>query len=133
MNREKIAAHIEYRASTEHYPPLYNVLQFTDISRPIIGDHVIHGFLRDREDLLAKSLAKALEEEKYQLGYVGAALAKRRHPKRKDVQAVKKIGTKSSSANVFLEISIGRGDDPYVHLFRSATAYGLKLMFLQDA
>ena len=62
---------------------------------------------------------------------VGAALAQRRQPDRRDVKPVKQILAEQALANQLRQIAMGGGDDADIHPDRHAAADRVVFAFLQ--
>ena len=64
---------------------------------------------------------------------VFAPLAERRDTQRKDLEAIVEVLAEVALGDVFLEVPVGRGDDPHVHPPLLGGAERANLAFLQHA
>ena len=63
---------------------------------------------------------------------VARSVAERREHERRDVQAIVEIFTKAPEFDGFLEVRVGRGDDPHVDGDGLSRAHADHFTFLQD-
>ena len=61
------------------------------------------------------------------------ALAQRRHVNRDDVEAIEQVLAERAAGDLLLEVLVGGGDDPHVHLDDAVAAEPLELLLLQHA
>ena len=66
-----------------------------------------------------------------ELRNVLAPLAQRWHGDREDVQPVVEVLAEAALADLVLELAVGRGDQPHVHLDRPVAADALELALLE--
>ena len=113
--------------------PLDQVLELADVARPPVV--LQHRQRRGGEALhvLAEPAVVAGEEELHQVGQVLDALAQRRDADRDDVDAVEQVLAERALAHAALEVDVGGGDQPELHLDRLAAADPLDLALLDGA
>jgi len=78
----------EHRSRRENYCPLDDILQFTNISRPVVLHQRIHGFRWNRFDRFVAAASILLREVTDKQRNILRALAQRRNSNRKDIQAL---------------------------------------------
>src|SRR5262245_58873571 len=130
---QKLPFQLEGRTPREDDRSLDDVLQLADVTRPRVAHQPIHRLSGDRIDLATESPSEARKKELREQRNVRRPFTERRNPKRKDIEAVKKVRPKPSGADSFLQVAIGRRDHPDVHPNCVVAAYRLEFLFLEDA
>src|SRR4051794_24785468 len=104
-----------YNIARPHYQyPLDRVLQLAHISGPRIG-------FKDAERLRIEGYPRRgmlLDEVLHEEGDVLPSLAESRKDDRDNRQAVVEVLPKPPAGNCFVDVDIGGGDDPHIHLLR---------------
>ena len=112
---------------------LDDVLQFADISRPVIVHQSLHRFGRNSGDGFSGFLCVALEKIIGERGNVFLVIAQRRNVDGHDVQAVVEVLAERAFFERGAEVAVGGGDQAHVHLVRFRSAQALELAVLQHA
>src|SRR5512143_1131530 len=129
---QQVLLDLEDRTAREDRRPLNHVLKLADIAGPVVARQPLHARLAEAVEALGPPLGKCGQEEGHEERNVPAALPQRRHPNRKDVQAVEQVRAEGSGADGFLEVAVARGEDPDVDPHGAAAADRLKFLLLQD-
>src|SRR5580704_940004 len=112
------------------YSALNHVLQFADVSRPIVLLHKFQCLLLDRLDLLPHLLSKSANEVFDQDRNIGCSLAQRGHFDRHNIQPVKEVLAKVTFAYELIQIAMGCGQHSniYGNWFITPNAFDLALL-----
>src|ERR1700726_721902 len=110
--------------------PLQNILQLANVSRPIIPREGVHCGCRNVVDCPAHSLGMFLNEVACEQRYVFAAVPKRWHAQRKDVEPVVQVGAKFVFVHHRFKVPIRGGYEADVGSDRSVAAHALEFLVL---
>src|SRR5271166_3811089 len=111
---------------------LDGVLQFTDVSRPVVVHQQRSGFGRDAPERTVALLRVFRGEINRHQRNVFAVLAQRRDGNRNNIQAVKQILAKFTILDGLLKVLVGRGQNTSVQLDGASTTKAFKFTLLQD-
>ena len=112
---------------------LNGVLKFAHVARPIIGGELAQCGLRDSQ-VGAIHSPRALPHEMCRERWdVFAPFAQRRDFDREDAQAIEKVPAETARIDLFLQVAIGRSDDPDIDFARTSVADALQFLLLQNA
>ena len=109
---------------------LQYILQLSNIPRPVIPREGFHRGFRNLVDCPAHPLRMFLNEVAGEQRYVFAALPKRRHAQRKDVEPVVQICAKLVLVNHSLQVAVSGGYEAYVGPDRARPAHSLEFLIL---
>ena len=112
---------------------LDHVLQLPDVAGPAVIAQGLGGLRRDPFDALGEQVVVLLDEEVGQHGHVGLALAQGRYLQLDHVDPEVQVLAKFPIRHQPLQILVGGGDDPHVHLAGLDVAYPLDLLLLDHA
>ena len=112
---------------------LDDVLQLSDIARPVIPPQIYHDVLGNRVDGFALLPGKRFDEVFRKKGNIVEPFAQRRQRDGKDVQPVKEIGPELPFLDQTSQVLVSRGDDPHINLDRTTAAQPLDLPLLEGA
>ncbi len=113
-------ARLDDRALGLQHDPFDDVLQFTNISGPPIGDQHIHRRGRKLKRRHAMNLAVRLQVMLNQQRDVADALAQRRNAQSNNVQPEIQVFAEKPRFDLRLQIAVGRGNESHVHASVSA-------------
>lgn len=122
----------EGTASCEDCRALDDILQLTDIPRPVVGlcpFELAHWQFRPLD---VQPIAALLEKVLDQLGNVVAAVAKRRRRNGEDSQPVEQVQAETVFDHLLLKVAIGGGNDPNVDAAGRLIPQSFELPFLKN-
>src|SRR5690348_3647098 len=130
-----IGKHAEgyFRAGLERNGPLHGVLQFANVSRPIVRLEPADNFRGKPLNGLFHGLTEGLQEVPGQKGYVFRPLAQSGKPNGYDTQAVVKIFAKPAFGYFLFEFLVRGGNDSNVDIGFLGASDGPYLALLKDA
>src|SRR5216683_6086192 len=111
---------------------LYEIFEFAKISGPGITYGGFHQMLGRNHGLLVEFLAVLLKEMAEEQRNFRGPLAQRRDVDGEHVQAVVQIFTEAARFHRFLNLHVGCGEHPDIHINQLASAQARKLVILQD-
>jgi len=114
----------------KNHRPLYEILEFANVTRPAPVHKGLHGFRRNRFNPLSHALRMAAQKIPDEQRNVFATLAQRRKGDRKNLQAIVQVAAKLSGDHLG-EIAIGGGDQADIDGNGSCPADAFKFFFLQ--
>ena len=106
----------QHAAAAGHHGALHGVLQFAHVARPVVVHQHLEGAFGDLAASLAQLVRKPLHEVARQQRNVLAPLAQRRDADLDHVQPVKQVVAELAVGHRLLQIDVGGGDHPHVHL-----------------
>src|SRR5208283_2000986 len=106
------------------------VLEFANISRPIILEKALHG---GGGDLQVNAGGVAVQEVMHEHGDIGATLAQRWQVDGDNVKAEIKIFPEGTGAIGGFEVAVGGGDDANINIEFFIAADRADFFFLEDA
>src|SRR6266481_1535037 len=109
------------------------VLQFANVTWPGIRLKQLQTVLVDPRYLLSHIPRATIDEVLNQRGNIFPSFAQRRHIDWKNVEAVKQVATKRSSADGLLQVTVCSSNHSNIRLDGSSSANTLKFVFLQNA
>src|SRR5689334_598955 len=115
---------------SQNYGPLQHILQLPNVPRPVIPREGFHRGCRNVVDGPAHSLCMFLNEVAREQRYVFAALPKRRHAQRKDVEPVVQVGAKLVLVHHRLQVAVRGSHEADVRSDRAGAAHSLELLVL---
>ena len=121
------------RARRHDYRPLNEILQFADVTRPMMAFERFHHFLGDAVDRFVLSLGELSNEVSCQKRDIAVSFPQGRQVDGKDIQPVVKIGAKLLLLDHAPQVLIGRRDHAHVHWDGAAATKALDLPLLQNA
>src|SRR5579863_1488146 len=124
---------MQHRTFGNNDRTLDHILQFSNISWPVIAHQCLHRFRRDAIDLTIVPLAELLNEVANQQRNIFSSLAQRRESNWKYVEPVVQIRPKVPLIDHHFQITIGGGNQPCVCPQGARAAQTLELPLLQDA
>src|ERR1700687_462927 len=110
---------------------LQNVLQFTDVSGPAVCQQTLSRFRRKFQSRFCEFTAQLVEKIISQLQHVVATLSQRGNRKRYCGHAEIQVFAKQFIRNLLLQVTVSRGDNPYIHFDRLCAADALEALFLE--
>src|SRR6266849_536462 len=110
--------------------PRHCILQLSHVSWPVRAAQRINQSWRKPSLLIAKAGAVSTRKFTGELWDVLPAFAQRGHQKFEHCQSIVEVQPETPGARLCLEIAVGAGDDPHIHLFHPARADWLNLAFL---
>ena len=119
---------MQQRTRIERHHPFKAVHQFTNVARPVIFHHRLHGVMRKHETA-PFAAKKAFNQERN----IFFAFAQRRQRQANHVEPVKQIFPKPPRRDFFLQIPVGRGHNPNVDLDPLQGAERPQFLLLQHA
>src|SRR5271154_1168162 len=125
--------HVEHSTCGQNHGALDEILQLANVPRPMVGDQNIHGFRRNRVDLPVHAPRKLPGKVPDQQRNILAAIPERRQQNRKNIQAIKQVGSELMVRNHFREIAVCRRNQTSVALQRTRAPEPLELALLQNA
>ncbi|MNE51704.1 hypothetical protein D3C80_1463430 [compost metagenome] len=90
------------------------VLQFTHVARPVVGQQRGLGFSAQAQAAQAHARAILFEKVAAEQQHIAATFAQRRHQQRVDTQAVIEVGAITSAAYFIGQVAVGGGDQTYI-------------------
>ena len=123
---------VNHRIGTQQYSALHAILQFPDISRPVVAHEHVYGRSGNAEHILVVRLAVALHEEISQQGDVGSSFTECRNVYRKDVESVVEILSELPILNECLKVSVRRCNYPHIRPYGSGSADPVEFLLLED-
>jgi hypothetical protein len=121
---------LERVAARQDHGTLNEILQFTNIPRPVPCRQPLDYRRRNCIDLLLHLLRKLLHKIAHQKRDILLAVSQRRNSDWKYIQAIVQIAPKFSICNHLFEIAVRSRDQAHVHLARVGAAKTLKLTLL---
>src|SRR5918996_1460230 len=104
-------ASCEESALVEYQPALHHILQFANVTWPIILQEVLDGVLTHAWKRLIAVTTVLADEMLDQHRNIAFTFAQRRDVQRNDIQAIIEIFAKLSRRHMIFQTSIGRGYD----------------------
>ncbi|MBA7711270.1 hypothetical protein ES703_120226 [subsurface metagenome] len=113
--------------------PFHRVLQFPDIARPRVGHEPYKGArLQGRHIHQAHLPGLLLHEVLHQGGDVVLSIPQGRDGDGKDLEPEVEVFAELPIPDHYLQVAVGGGDDPDIHLDRLRSTHPLNLLFLQN-
>src|SRR5580700_10843903 len=109
---------------------LMHILQLPNVPWPVIPREGFHSGCRNVVDCPAHSLGMLLNEIAREQRYVFAALPKRRHAQRKDVEPVVQVGTKFVFVHHSLQVPVRGSHEADVRPDCAGAAHSLEFLVL---
>ena len=121
---------LEHARARRYHRPLDNVLQFTNVSRPIVV--LQHRYVTPSElgGGYAQPMARSVDTVRRKRRDVFRALAERGNGDRKDVQPVVKVFAKMATRNSLLQVLVRCRDRAHVHFASLRFSNALERSFL---
>src|SRR6266513_3904663 len=117
----------------KNYRSLYEILQLSHVTWPVIGLERFHGLRRDRLDARLHPLGEFLSKVSNQQGNIFRAVPEGRDGNRKDFEPVIQIAAKLLFLHHPTEIAVGRGDDADIDMNRPSAAQTFELLLLEHS
>src|SRR5579872_7144760 len=108
------------------------VLQLANIPRPIMAAQRIHHVRGNDIDDLVKAIREFAHEVVDEEGNVVAALAQRRQRNGKDIETIKKVGSKAPVGYHLLQVLVGSRHDADIDSNSAGTSESFKFLLLKD-
>src|SRR4029077_11710513 len=121
------------RSIAQDHGTLDHVLQFADVSWPIVGLENVEGFLLDMTDCLSRPSRVSFHQVLDQQRNVIFPLAQRWNTDRKHIQPVAQILAECTGMHGRIQVPIGRGNYADVDGYRLVTPDTLQFSFLENA
>src|SRR2546428_5867436 len=131
-NRFRQVLYVDFAAAGQYDGTLHLVLEFTNVARPMIGHQCLYGILRASLNFATEFFRIFPQEVGRQERNIRSNLAQGRHSYMNDVQAEKKILPETILFDLFLQVLIRRGNQPYVDRDRSAATNPFDFAFLKN-
>ena len=131
VERQVIGA--DGRPGAEHAGPLDHVFEFAHVARPAVLEQQLPGLVGQAVDGLAHLGGNAGDEVVGEQEDVVAALTQGRQDDVDHPQAEIQVLAEGAAAHLFLEVHVGGGDHPHVHLQGRVLAHRVEGALLQEA
>lgn len=119
-------------AGPQNEQPLDQVLELAHVARPGMLLELLHGLGAVKGRLAVGAPGLEFREPPDEQRDVFAPLAQGRQAQGHRVQAVEQVGAELFLQHRVLEVAVGGGDDPEIHLDGPAVAHPLKTLVLQN-
>ena len=123
----------DFSGTGEHRQPFRQILELTDVARPVVIHHSLHGFVADGLDSRTAFLARDVEKMMYQQWKILDPIAQRRNLDRQHVQAVVEVFSKATLFDQVGQVLMGRRDDANVDFPGLGRADRFEAAFLKHA
>src|SRR5277367_2518038 len=125
--------YVEHSPCGQNHGALDEILQLANVPWPMIGDQNIHGFRGNRVDRPVHAPRELPGKVPDQQRNIVAAIPERRQQNRKNIQAIKQVGSELMVRNHFRKIAVCRRNQASVALQRARAPEPLELALLQNA
>ena len=124
---------VEHAIARQDNGLLDHVLEFPDVSRPVIEPKGFQCARRDAIDRPAHLTANSIAEVTQKHRQILEPLPQRGQRDREDIEAIVQILSELAAVHFFDQIPVGGSHDPDVDVHRPRAAEPFELAFLQDA
>src|SRR5213593_1642702 len=131
-NRFRQILYFDFAPAGQYDGTLDLVFEFTNVSRPMIGHQCLYGILRESLNFSSDFFRIFPQEVGRQERNIRSNLAQGGHSYMNDVEAEKKILPETTLFDLFLQVLIGRGNQPYIDRDRPAATHPFDFAFLKN-
>ena len=121
----------KHLAGAENHRPLDDVLQLTNVARPVVGEQQVQRLLVNRAEMSPHPRGVPLHEVLNQHRDVVFSGSKRRHVDRKDIQPIKQVSPETANPDRGVQITIRGRYETNVDTDRLGASHALEFTFLE--